>query len=64
MSIKTESYEIDKRLKANGGKPLEIHRESIARYGKSEDVDRTLQELSEEKSEEQNSALASMMNGL
>ena len=35
-------------MTANGGKPLMSQRESIERYGKSDDVDKTLQEIKEE----------------
>lgn len=45
---KDEQLEINKRMTANGGKPLESQRESISRYGRSIDVDATMQEMSEE----------------
>ena len=35
-------------MNANGGKPLMSQRESIERYGKSDDVDKTLQMIAEE----------------
>ena len=35
-------------MTANGGKPLMSQRESIERYGQSDDVDKTLQEIKEE----------------
>ena len=38
-------------MTANGGKPLMSQRESIERYGKSDDVDKTLKEIKEEEAE-------------
>lgn len=35
-------------MTANGGKPLMSQRESIERYGQSDDVDKTLKEIKEE----------------
>lgn len=35
-------------MTANGGKPLMSQRESIERYGKTDDVDKTLQEIKQE----------------
>lgn len=46
-----ELAEIDKRLKANGGKPIESHLESIARYGESEDPTATLRQIQNEERE-------------
>lgn len=43
-----EQLEINKGVTANGGKPLMSQRESIERYGKSKDVDRTMQLIQEE----------------
>ena len=43
-----ELNEITKRLKANGGKPIESQSESIARYGASEDPSETLKQIKEE----------------
>lgn len=60
---KDEKYEIEKRQLANGGKALESQRESIQRWGKSPDVDGTLQEMKEEAAEEQETKLSSIMEG-
>lgn len=43
-----EQLEINKGVAANGGKPLMSQRESIVRYGKSKDADKTMQEIREE----------------
>lgn len=48
---KDEQLEINKRMTANGGKPLESQKESIQRFGKSSDVDATLNEINEERKE-------------
>lgn len=48
---KDEQLEINKRMAANGGKPLESQRESIQRYGKSPDVEATIAELNSEREE-------------
>lgn len=45
---KNEDAEINKRMKANGGKPIESHLESIARYGQSNDPQDTLDQIREE----------------
>lgn len=60
---KDEKYEIEKRIMANGGKALESQKESIMRYGKSSDVDKTLGEIQEEKEKEQQASLANIMEG-
>lgn len=60
---KDEKYEIEKRLSANGGKPIESQRESIARYGKSKDIDRTLEEMQRESESEQAARMANLMEG-
>ncbi len=46
---KDEQLEINKRMTANGGKPLESQRESILRYGKSADVEATINEIDQER---------------
>lgn len=43
-----EQLEINKGVAANGGKPLMSQRESIARYGRSKDPDKSLQEIRDE----------------
>lgn len=48
---KDESTEIDKRLKANGGKPIESQLESIQRYGRSKDPQATLEAIRKEQEE-------------
>lgn len=40
--------EVEVLLTANGNKPIMSQRESIAQYGQSDDVDRTLAEITEE----------------
>ena len=45
FSISDEKDETNNLMTANGGKPLMSHRESIERYGKSEDVEKTLAEI-------------------
>lgn len=45
---KNESTEIQKRISANGGKPIESQRESIQRYGMSKDPDETLKQIRDE----------------
>lgn len=40
--IEDEQAQLDYHMKANGGKPVESHRESIQRIGKSANVDETL----------------------
>lgn len=47
-TINDERDTIDNLMAANGGKALMSHRESIAAYGKSADVERTLQEIAED----------------
>ncbi len=46
--ISDERDTIDLLMSANGGKPLMSHRESIAAYGHSSDVERTLQDIAED----------------
>lgn len=43
-----EQLEINKCVAANGGKPIMSQRESIMKFGRSHDVDRTMQEIREE----------------
>ena len=43
-----ELNEINKRLKANGGKPIESQLESIRKYGESDDPSATLEQINEE----------------
>lgn len=45
FSISDDKDEITNLTAANGGKPLMSHRESIERYGMSDDVDKTLEEI-------------------
>lgn len=47
-----ELGEIKKRITANGGKPIESQRESIARFGWSDDPEDTLRQIQEEAQEE------------
>ena len=48
FTISDEKDDINNLMTANGGKPLMSQRESIERYGKSDDVDKTLKEIKEE----------------
>ena len=52
--------EIEKRLKANGGKAIESHLESIIRYGKSKNPVKTLEQIQEEETKENKSTLSSL----
>ena len=47
-SINDERDTIDLLMAANGGKPLMSHRDSIAAYGHSSDVEKTLREIAED----------------
>ena len=47
-SINDERDTIDLLMAANGGKPLMSHRDSIAAYGHSSNVEHTLQEIAED----------------
>lgn len=48
FSITDEKDDISNLLSANGNKPLMSQRESIERYGKSDDVDKTLEEIKQD----------------
>ena len=48
FTISDEKDDINNLMTANGGKPLMSQRESIERYGQSDDVDKTLKEIKEE----------------
>lgn len=48
FTITDEKDDVNNLMTANGGKPLMSQRESIELYGKSDDVDKTLQEIREE----------------
>ena len=48
FSITDEKDDITNLMAANGNKPLMSQRESIERYGKSDDVDKTLEEIRSE----------------
>lgn len=48
FAINDERETTDLLMMANGGKALMSHRESIAAYGRSNDVERTLQEIAED----------------
>ena len=43
--IEDEAAQLDYHMKANGGKPVESHRESIQRIGKSQNTEQTLAEI-------------------
>lgn len=60
---KDEDSEIEKRMKANGGQPIESQRESIERFGKSLDVDATLKEIQEETKKRSEVTIGSVFEG-
>ena len=60
---KDEKYEIEKRMTANGGKPIESQRESISRWGKSQDVDATIEEINNEAQADQSVKMAGLLEG-
>lgn len=43
--IEDEAAQLDYHMKANGGKPVESHRESVMRLGKSKNVEETVREI-------------------
>lgn len=47
-----ELSEINKRMKANGGKPIESQLESIQKYGQSDDASATLKQIQHEQADE------------
>ena len=49
---RNEEAEINKRMKANGGKPVESHLESIGRYGQSTNPQETLDQIRKEEAQE------------
>lgn len=49
---RNEMTEIDKRIKANGGKPIESHLESIAKYGQTTDPQSVLDQINKEEAEQ------------
>lgn len=58
-----ELAEINKRMKANGGKPIESQLESIQRYGQSDDAQGTLEQIvKEEKQSAETRATAFALN--
>lgn len=59
---KDENSEIDKRLKANGGKPIESQLESIQRYGRSKDPQATLEAIKKENEESLGNTINSLLN--
>lgn len=50
FAITDEKDTIDNLMAANGGEPLMSQRESIERYGQSDDVDKTMAEIAAQKS--------------
>ena len=46
--VTDEADTINNLMTANGGAPIMSQRESIERYGQSDDVDKTLQEIAEQ----------------
>ena len=60
---KDEKYEIEKRVAANGGQPIESQHESITRYGRSKDADDTIKEINEEAADRQQTSLENVLTG-
>ena len=58
-----EEYEIEKRVKANGGQPIESQRESIQRYGRSVDAEATLNEINEEEKNRNQATIGNVLEG-
>lgn len=58
-----QEYEIDMRIKANGGQPIESQRESIQRYGKSVDAETTLKEINEEEKNRNQTTIGNVLEG-
>ena len=58
-----QEYEIDMRIKANGGQPIESQRESIQRYGKSVDAETTLKEINEEEKNRNQATIGNVLEG-
>lgn len=52
FAITDESDTIKNLMEANGGEPLMSQRESIERYGQSDDVDKTLSEIAAQKEQD------------
>lgn len=48
--MKHEKDTINNLMAANGGEPLMSQRESIEKFGRSDDVDKTLREIAEQNS--------------
>jgi len=59
---KDESAEIDKRMKANGGKPIESQLESIQRYGRSKDPQATLDAIRKEQEDSLGNTINSLLS--
>lgn len=58
-----EDYEIEKRIKANGGQAIESQKESITRYGKSVDPEATLKEIQDEEKQRSQTTIGSVFEG-
>ena len=58
-----EEYEIEKRVKANGGQPIESQLESIRRFGKSKDPEGTLEEIQNEESQRNQASIGNVLEG-
>lgn len=59
---KDESSEIDKRMKANGGKPIESQLESIQRFGRSKDPQGTLDAIRKDEEVNLGNTINSILN--
>lgn len=61
---RNEQSEIQKRMTANGGKPIESQRESIQRYGRSQDPDETLRQIREEEIESTQNSVSDIFESM
>ena len=60
---KDETYEIEKRMKANGGQAIESQLESITRFGRSKDPEGTLKEIQDEEAQRNQASIGSVLEG-
>lgn len=61
---RNEISEIQKRMTANGGKPIESQRESIQRYGRSSDPDDTLKQIRSEEIESTQNGVSDLFESM
>lgn len=58
-----EKAEIERRMAANGGRPVESHIESIRRYGRSSNPTATLEQIRQDEAAEAESRIGSIFEG-